>query len=136
MNKDKEFFEKNFYKIMPLVNYDFEKNKVNAKTNLDFFTNFYYIKNDISDQNTEDNEKIKTTLNFYKYLCKKENLEKLSLIFTTKPLQLPYVKKTDLKTLSYPDNLPSTEFNKWIINLREKNKTVEIKRIYLDTQEY
>ena len=82
MNKDKEFFEKNFYKIMPLVNYDFEKNKLNSKTNLDFFTNFYYIKNDISDQNTEDNEKIKTTLNFYKYLCKKENLEKFLDIYS------------------------------------------------------
>jgi hypothetical protein len=66
----------------------------------------------------------------------KENLEKLSLIFTTKPLELPYVKKTDQKASSYPDNLPSEEFNKWLINLREKNKTVEIKRIYLDTQEY
>jgi len=81
MNKDKEFFEKNFHKIMPLINYDFEKNKINAKTNLDFFTNFYYIKNDVSGQNIEDNEKIKATLNFYKYLCKKENLEKFLEIY-------------------------------------------------------
>ena len=82
MNKDKEFFEKNFYKIMPLINYDFEKNKLNSKTSLDFFTNFYYLKNDLSEQNIEDNEKIKTTLNFYKYLCKKENLEKFLEIYT------------------------------------------------------
>jgi hypothetical protein len=82
MNKDKKFFEENFHKIMPLINYDFEKNKIDAKTNLIFFTNFYYKKNEISHQNIEDNEKIKITLNFYKYLCKKENLEKFLEIYT------------------------------------------------------
>ena len=82
MNKDEKFFEENFHKIMPLINYDFEKNKIDAKTNLIFFTNFYYKKNEISHQNIEDNEKIKITLNFYKYLCKKENLEKFLEIYT------------------------------------------------------
>jgi hypothetical protein len=81
MNKDEKFFEENFHKIIPLINYDFEKNKINAKTNLTFFTNFYYKKKDTSDQNIEDNEKIKITLNFYKYLCKKENLEKFLEIY-------------------------------------------------------
>jgi hypothetical protein len=82
MNKDEKFFEENFHKIMPLINYDFEKNKIDAKTNIIFFTNFYYKKNEISHQNIEDNEKIKITLNFYKYLCKKENLEKFLEIYT------------------------------------------------------
>jgi hypothetical protein len=47
MNKDEKFFEENFHKIMPLINYDFEKNKIDAKTNIIFFTNFYYKKNEI-----------------------------------------------------------------------------------------
>lgn len=67
-----------------------------------------------------------------------ENLEKLSLIFTTKPFELPSLKKNDEKIVRYtlPDNLPSAEFNKWLINLRSKNKTVEIKRIFLSSSSY
>jgi hypothetical protein len=81
MNKDKNFFEKNVHKIIPLINYDFEKNKVDIKINSNFFINFCYKKNDLYDKSIEDNEKIKTTLNFYKYLCKEENLEKFLEIY-------------------------------------------------------
>jgi len=68
----------------------------------------------------------------------RENLEKLSIIFTTKPFELPSLKKNDQKIVRYtlPDNLPSEEFNKWLINLRSKNKTVEIKRIFLSSTSY
>jgi hypothetical protein len=104
MNKDEKFFEENFHKIIPLINYDFEKNKINAKTNLTFFTNFYYKKKDTSDQNIEDNEKIKITLNFYKYLCKKENLEKFLEI---------YAYLSDNKPWFYDNTYLNTFFEKF-----------------------
>ena len=81
MNKDRKFFEKNVHKIIPLINYDLEKNKVDIKINSDFFINFCSKKNDLCDKSIEDNEKIKTTLNFYKYLYKEENLEKFLEIY-------------------------------------------------------
>ncbi len=34
-----------------------------------------------------------------------------------------------------PDNLPSEDFNKWLITLQSKRKDIEIMRIYLTTED-
>ena len=61
----------------------------------------------------------------------RENLEKLIIIFSTKPFELPDLNRS--KSNEIPEMLHSEDFNKWLIHLRNKNKNVEIKKIIVDT---
>jgi hypothetical protein len=61
----------------------------------------------------------------------RENMEKLTVIFSPTPFQLPDIAKQNSSNL--PENISSVEFNKWLINLRKKNKNIQIKKIALST---
>jgi hypothetical protein len=61
----------------------------------------------------------------------KENLEKINIIFSTKPLELPDLNRSTAKEL--PKNLPSVDFNKWLIKLRKTSKTIELMKIPIST---
>jgi len=61
----------------------------------------------------------------------RENLEKLTIIFSPNKFDLPDLKSK--KSYEIPQSLPSTEFNKWLIQLRKKSKEIEIKKIVLNT---
>jgi hypothetical protein len=74
-------FKENINKIIPLINNDFKQNNLKFEINSDFFIDFHEKKVKMYSDNIEENEKIKSTLNFYKYLIKKENLEKFIEIY-------------------------------------------------------
>jgi hypothetical protein len=61
----------------------------------------------------------------------RENLEKLTIIFSPNKFDLPDLKSK--KSNSIPQSLPSVDFNKWLIQLRKKSKEIEIKKIVLNT---
>jgi hypothetical protein len=61
----------------------------------------------------------------------RENLEKLTIIFSPNKFDLPDLEYK--KSYEIPQSLPSTEFNKWLIQLRKKSKEIEIKKIVLNT---
>jgi hypothetical protein len=61
----------------------------------------------------------------------KENLEKLNVIFSTNPFELPDLNRAITKEL--PQTLPSVEFNKWLIKLRKTSKTIELMKIHIST---
>jgi hypothetical protein len=61
----------------------------------------------------------------------RENMEKLSVIFSPTPFQLPDLMRQNSSNL--PENISSVEFNKWLIHLRKKNKNIQIKKIALNT---
>lgn len=61
----------------------------------------------------------------------RENMEKLIILFSPEPFELPDLKQSKLASL--PANLSSEEFNKWLIGLRKKSKNLEIKKIALST---
>lgn len=61
----------------------------------------------------------------------RENMEKLILIFSPQPFELPDLNTS--KIASIPLNTNSSEFNKWLIHLRKKSKNLEIKKIALST---
>ncbi len=61
----------------------------------------------------------------------KESMEKLTVIFSPIPFQLPDLIKQNSNSL--PENLKSVDFNKWLIHLRKKNKNIQIKKIALNT---
>lgn len=63
----------------------------------------------------------------------RENLEKLTIIFSPNKFDLPDLKS--IKSNSIPQSLPSVDFNKWLIHLRKKSKEIEIKKIVLKTIE-
>ena len=63
----------------------------------------------------------------------------MTFIFSTQPFEIPELNQSYQKYLSssynMQDNLPSEDFNKWLISLQSKRKDIEIMRIYLDTKE-
>lgn len=61
----------------------------------------------------------------------RENMEKLTIIFSSEPFELPDLH--NVKTKELPQNLPSVDFNKWLIDLRKSSKSVEIMKIPLST---
>ena len=61
----------------------------------------------------------------------RENLEKLNIIFSIKPFEVPDLNIAKSKEL--PQNLPSVEFNKWLIKLRKSSKTLELLKIPIST---
>ncbi len=61
----------------------------------------------------------------------RENLEKLTIIFSPNKFDLPDLKSK--KSYEIPQSLPSVDFNKWLIQLRKKSKEIEIKKIVLNT---
>jgi len=61
----------------------------------------------------------------------RENLEKLTILFSPNKFDLPDLKSK--KSSSIPQSLPSVDFNKWLIQLRKKSKEIEIKKIVLNT---
>jgi len=61
----------------------------------------------------------------------RENLEKLTVIFSPSLFQLPDLMKQNSKGL--PEIIPSVDFNKWLISLRKKNKNIQIKKVALST---
>ena len=67
----------------------------------------------------------------------RENLEKMTVIFSPYPFELPEFNAAYQKYVpsnyNLPDNLPSEDFNKWLINVQTKRKDIEIMRIYLNT---
>ena len=64
----------------------------------------------------------------------KENLEKLNIIFSTEQFEIPNLNNS--KTDQIPQNLPSIEFNKWLIKLRKSNNKIELMKIPINTAEY
>lgn len=67
----------------------------------------------------------------------RENLEKMTVIFSPYPFELPEFNAAYQKYVpsnyNLPDNLPSEDFNKWLINVQTKRTDIEIMRIYLNT---
>ncbi len=61
----------------------------------------------------------------------RENLEKINIIFSTDPFELPYLNNSKSKEL--PQNLPSEDFNKWLIKLRKTSKKIELMKIPIST---
>jgi hypothetical protein len=78
----------------------------------------------------------KTTIDELKWVTR-ENMEKLSVVFSPNPFEIPELNQSLIKYVSsqynLPDNLPSEDFNKWLITLQSKRKDIEIMRIYLNT---
>jgi hypothetical protein len=67
----------------------------------------------------------------------KDNMEKLTIIFSPEALIIPDLNQNIIKYVpsnyNLPDNLKSEDFNKWLITLQSKRKDIEIMRIYLNT---
>ena len=81
---------------------------------------------------------VKTTIDELEWETR-ENMEKLSIVFSPKPFEIPQLNQSLIKYVSsqynLPDNLPSEDFNKWLITLQSKRKDIEIMRIHLTTEE-
>lgn len=67
----------------------------------------------------------------------KDNMEKLTIVFSPEALIIPDLNQNIIKYVpsnyNLPDNLKSEDFNKWLITLQSKRKDIEIMRIYLNT---
>ena len=83
-------------------------------------------------------DEVKTTIDELEWETR-ENMEKLSIVFSPKPFEIPQLNQSLIKYVSsqynLPDNLPSEDFNKWLITLQSKRKDIEIMRIHLTTEE-
>ena len=64
----------------------------------------------------------------------KENLEKINIIFSTDPFEIPYLNNSKSKEL--PQSLPSVDFNKWLIKLRKTSKKIELMKIPISTASF
>ena len=83
-------------------------------------------------------DKTKTTVDELEWETR-ENMEKMTIIFSPNPFEVPELNQSTVKYVSsqynLPDNLPSEDFNKWLITLQSKRKDIEIMRIFLTTKE-